>query len=282
MSKVLKIRIAEVTISIEGNLQGHWEIFPAYRPFMGQGKPDIRLRLHQGIPEPLGGEKVFDCPPIWTLYRQDGASIVKIFDRLSGLQRTLVLSEDLNKTDLYFSRGSGPFNDPFYGPTMELLMMNYLARGRGGILHASGIARNGKGVLFVGESGAGKSTLAGLWNHEEGVSVLSDDRIIIRKHGDQFWIYGTPWHGEAKFASPGKARLEKIFFLRHGQENRIKEIKGIDQVARLLACAFPTHWDPRGMAFSLEIFTDLAARVPCQELHFRPDKSAIRFVERII
>jgi len=104
---------------------------------------------------------------------------------------------------------------------------------------------------------------------------LSDDRTIVRKKGDQFWMYGTPWHGEAKFGSPRGVILERIFFLRHGQKNSIREIKGIDPVSQLLTCSFPPYWDPQGMAFTLEIFTDLTAHIPCQSLSFRPERSAI-------
>jgi len=76
MSKNLKIRIGDVSISIEGDAQmSDWEIVPAYRPFIWPGETDISLRLHQGVPGDLAGEKVFDCPPIWTLYRHDGTSV---------------------------------------------------------------------------------------------------------------------------------------------------------------------------------------------------------------
>jgi hypothetical protein len=283
MSKNLKIRIGEVCISIEGDAQmSDWEIAPAYRPFIWPGEADIKLRLHRGLPDTPGGEKVFDCPPIWTLYRQNGASIIRIFDRLSGLERILVLPRHLEKTDLYFADKSGPFLDPFYGPTMELLMVNYLARGRGVIIHSCGIARNGRGILFVGESGAGKSTLARMWDQEKnGFDVLSDDRTIVRKKGHHFWMYGTPWHGDAKFGSPRGVRLERIFFLRHGQKNSINELKGIDPVSQLLTCSFPPYWDPQGMAFTLEVFTDLSAQVPCQQLTFKPERSTLDLVERI-
>src|SRR6202035_5349029 len=32
-------------------------------------------------------------------------------------------------------------------------------------------------------------------------------------------MYGTPWHGEAAYASPGSAPLSRIFVLEHGQGN---------------------------------------------------------------
>jgi energy-coupling factor transporter ATP-binding protein EcfA2 len=282
MLKNHKIRIADVSISIEGDAQtSDWDIVPAYRPFIALGETDIRLRLHQGVPDTLGGEKVFDCPPIWTLYRQSETSVIKIFDALPGLERTLVLPRHLEKTDLYFADKSGPFLDPFYGPTMELLMVNYLAQGRGVILHSCAIARNGGGILFVGESGAGKSTLARMWDQENAIDVVSDDRTIVRKRGQQFWMYGTPWHGDAKFASPRGVRLERIFFLRHGEKNTIREIKGINPVSKLLTCSFPPFWDPQGMAFTLEVFTDLSAQVPCQELAFKPETRALDLAEMI-
>ncbi len=279
MSKNFQINIADVSISIQGDCQeSDWEISPAYRPFIGPGKTDISLRVHHGLPDTLVGERVFDCLPIWTLYRENGTSVIKIFQELSGQERTLVLPRRLEKADLYLVNKSGQFNNPFYGPVMELLMVNYLAKGRGAIIHSCGIAMNGRGVLFVGESGAGKSTLAKMWNQENGVDVLSDDRTIVRKKGNQFWMYGTPWHGEAKFGSPRGVRLESIFFLRQCKENAITETKGIDPVSQLLTCSFPPYWDPRGMAFAMELFTDLTAQVPCQELAFKPDRSAIDLV----
>jgi hypothetical protein len=117
-----------------------------------------------------------------------------------------------------------------------------------------------------------------MWDQEDGVDVLSDDRIIVRKKRRHFWMYGMPWHGDARLASPRGVRLERIFFIRHGQNNSIKEINGIDPVSQLLTSSFPPYWDPRGMAFTLEVFTDLTARVPCQELAFKPEKSAIDLV----
>lgn len=283
MVKNLQIKIGAVSISVEGDAQlGSWEIPAAYRPFIVKsGKTDITLRSHKGIPDTIIGERVFDCPPIWTLYRHNGTSIIRIVDDLSGLERILVFPSHLEKADLYFAEKAGRFADPFYGPSMELLMVNYLAQSGGAIIHSCGIAWNERGTLFVGESGAGKSTLARMWAAESGVEVLSDDRIIILKKGDLFWMYGTPWHGDAPYASPRGVRLERVFFLKHGQENSVEQIKGTDPVLHLLTCSFPPYWDPDGMAFSMDLFTDLAARVPCQELTFRPDRSALELVKKI-
>jgi hypothetical protein len=284
MLEDLKINIAEICIAIEGDAErSGWQTPQAYSLFIEPGKTDISLRLHQGIPRIPEGEKAFESLPIWTLYRnKNGTSLIRIFHTFSGLKRILVIPPHPERADLYFPEETGQFRDPFYGPTMELLMENYLAGGRGAIIHACGIAWNERGILFVGDSGAGKSTLANMWAQEGPEGVLSDDRIIVRKKGRWFWMYGTPWHGEASFVSPKGVRLERVLFLRHGQENSIKEIKGIDPVSRLITCSFLPHWDPQGMAFSMDFFTDLAAHTPCCEFTFKPDKTAIELVKEII
>jgi hypothetical protein len=279
MSKNLTIRIGDVAISIEGMVFG--EIAPAYLPFVARGKTDISLRLRLGIPDMVVREKVFESPPIWTLYRENGTSSIVLFPEMGDLQRTLFLPHHLKHADLYFADDCIRFIDPFFGPTMELLLIHYLAKERGVILHACGIVAEDRGILFLGESGAGKSTLARMWDQENGVDILSDDRVIVRKQGREFRIYGTPWHGEAAFGIPREAKLERIFFLRHGQENSVKDMKGLDPVSHLLTCSFPPLWDSQGMEFVLEFFSQVAAQVPCQELSFRPEKSALALVKKI-
>jgi hypothetical protein len=279
MSRKMALRIGNVAISIEGEVSG--EIAPAYLPFIGQAKTDISLRLHRGTPDIVISEKVFESPPIWTLYRENGTSVIRLFPGMGDLQRTLFLPHHLKHADLYFADNCTRFIDPFFGPIMELLLMHYLAHGRGVILHACGVVVDGKGILFLGESGAGKSTLARMWNQETGVEILSDDRVIVRKQGREFWAYGTPWHGEAAFGSSREARLERIFFLSHGKENSVKDIKRLDLVSRLLTCSFPPLWDYQAMEFVLELFSQVAAQVPCKELRFRPEKSVLALVKKI-
>ena len=275
----ITIRIADVAISIEGEVSG--EIAPHYLPFVGQGKADISLRMHRSIPEIVLGEKVFDSPPIWTLYRENGNSIIRLFPEMADLQRTLFLPHHLKHADLFFANDGDRFTDPFFGPTLELLLILYLAQERGVVLHACGIVIEERAILFLGESGAGKSTLARMWDKENNVHILSDDRVIVRKKDSEFWACGTPWHGEAAFGSPRQAKLERIFFLRHGKTNSVKDMKGLDLVSQLLTCSFTPLWNPQAMTIVLEFFSQVVDKVPCQELAFRPEKNALALVKKI-
>jgi hypothetical protein len=167
-------------------------------------------------------------------------------------------------------------------PLDELLLIHLLAGGRGLEVHACGVVdSSGQGYLFAGQSGAGKTTMARLWQKAEGVQgviVLSDDRIILRYLSGRFWIYGTPWHGEAGLASPTRAPLKAIYLLRHGPSNRLVSLRRSDAVARLLACSFPPFYHSRGLDFTLGFLEQLLEAVPGQELSFTPDESVLPLV----
>jgi hypothetical protein len=283
MTNNLTFKIGDIGLALDGKPRiKQSEIRAAYRPFISTDDPDIALRMHMDSPEIPGGEKIFDSLPIWALYRHNDSLIIKLFETMNGLKRALCIHRDFNQADLYFTEPNGSFIDPFFGPTIELLMVNYLARIGSIIVHACGIDHGGKGLLFVGESGAGKSTLTRIWNKENGVEILSDDRIIIRKMNDQYWMYGTPWHGDAKFASPAKVKLEKVFFIKHGRANFIKAVSGTFPVLQFLKASFPPYWDKNCMEFAMEFFNDLVAAVPCRELSFVPDAGIVEFVDNLL
>ena len=252
----------------------------AYDRFFDSGRPDIRICLHEDAPPVSAGRRVFDCPPIWALFRHEDTRVFSVFpdESYPGAERVLVFSNCPDKADLFFPGPPRRRIDPLTGPTLELLMVTYLGQRRGVITHSCGMTINGKGILFVGESGAGKSTLARLLGKEQDVEVLSDDRTIVRRKHEEFWIYGTPWHGDAGFASPRGAQLEGIFFLRHGRTCLIRQVRDIDSVSRLLTCTFPPYWDPQAMTLSLDMLSDLTSAVPCHDLTFTPDRRVLHLV----
>lgn len=284
MKRKIHIRIAEITTAIEWedrNLQ--CRLHRIYQPFSSNGKSDIVLRLREATQNVPLGRKVFDCAPVWTLYRGNANWVIQLFrnERNPYAERVMVLNSSLHQGELYVKK---PPNypsfvvEPFNGPTAELLMVHYLAQGKGILLHSCGIELNGKGILFAGHSGAGKSTMAWLWSDGGNVPILSDDRIIVRKKNGVFWMYGTPWHGDGKFASPRGYPLEKIYFIKHATKNKIRETKKIEATSKLLTYAFPPYWDKKGMKLTLDFLSELSNSVPCHELGFLPDSGIIHFI----
>jgi len=279
MPTSIDLTIGDVAISITGSPQiEDWKTSPSYLPFVADNEPDIQVNLMRGEPENGAAKKFFGSYPIWDLYRSDRSSIIKFYDDMPGLSRALAFKANLKEADLYFPAGTDQFIHPFYGPVLELLMINYLAQSRGTIIHSCGIKLGDKGILFVGESGAGKSTLAKLWHQAEDVDILSDDRTIVRKKDGKYWIYGTPWHGEAKFGAPYAAKLDRIYFIQHGAANSARQMRSAEPVQNLLTCSFPPYWDPEGMEFTMDFFSDMTATLPCYELFVKPDMGVVDYI----
>lgn len=266
-----------------------FQLAPVYHAFTSQVRPEIELSIRYcPLPEAELGRLVFESEGTWSLHSH-GSELTYHFrvredDGSDRLYNTITLSCDLTSGTIH---ALAPLRDnpsvyrPFDYPMSEVLAVHLLSRGRGAELHAVGIDDNGRGDLFCGVSGAGKSTTSYLWQGELGVQILSDDRIIARKHGDRFWIYGTPWHGEAQFASPHSIPLSRLFMLRHGTENHVRDLSRSEAVARLMTCCFATFWDRDGMAFTISFLEELAKSVPCYELSFVPDHSVVDFVRSL-
>jgi hypothetical protein len=168
-------------------------------------------------------------------------------------------------------------------PLEELLFQHHAARRGALVLHACGVARRGRGIVFCGVSGAGKTTTARLWaRHRRSSRILSDDRLVLRRRGGRWRVFGTPWHGSGRHASPESALLEAIFFLRASPTTTVRRLAAPEAAARLLARSFPPPWDAAAMERALETCARAVRAVPAYELRFRPDLSAIEAVEEAL
>jgi len=168
----------------------------------------------------------------------------------------------------------------------QVLLINYLAQRNEGIFtHSVGIKDlNGEGIAFIGKSGAGKSTIARFWYNYSKAMFLNDDRIIVRRCKDRFFIFGSPWHGTFSDYLKSKiesAPLKKIFFIHHAKENCLRKINQKQAFILLYPSLFPTFWDQRLLGNITTFCFDLLNSVDCYSLGFRKDKSVIDFIRQI-
>ncbi|MGH9365952.1 MAG: hypothetical protein ACRD1B_11930 [Thermoanaerobaculia bacterium] len=248
-------------------------------------RADIRLTVawRQLEAEPRG-EKLFDSGALWTLYRENGSHVFRFVSKALGEApyRVARLNSDFTAGQVFLDRRffqpHRPL-DPLEYPLDELLIIHFLARGAGLEVHACGVAdEGGKGFLFAGQSGAGKTTTARLWEKQAGVTILSDDRIILRKAEGRIWMYGTPWHGEARLASPARAPLTGLYFLRQANANELLPLPTIEAAAQLLAMSFLPFHSREGLASTLEFCEEILKETPCYDFRFTPDERAVEFV----
>jgi hypothetical protein len=247
---------------------------------------EIKLRVHPGhIPKLNNVEKLFDSGHTWAFYRSDGKYVLQNKALESSFPPTIfvILEPGLKSGDIYITHTSFEHHlppDPLGHPLNQILMILLLSLGKGILFHACGIDDEGTGYLFLGHSGHGKSTVAKLW-FDSHATVLNDDRIVVREKDGAFWMYGTPWHGDFRELSPSGLPIQKIFFLRRGEENEVVLKNGAEAVAMFLARSFPPFWDSKAMAFTTDLCHHIVNKIPCYELSFVPDAGIVDFVRSV-
>jgi hypothetical protein len=283
------IKIADLTISLVGDSPGlKLGVEGAMHRFLvGESASDVQLRAGWADLHPdQRGEMLFDSGGLWQLFCQNGIYCFRFTSPVIG-----PLPYKTAAFDPRFTAGEVSLHRPYFScdrpvypleyPLDELLMIHLLAGGKGAEVHACGVLDASQhGQLFVGQSGAGKTTMATLWQQAAGSAILSDDRIMLRHLEGRFWIYGTPWHGEAGLACPARAPLTRIYFLRHGRHNQVVRQTASEALGRLFACSFPPFYDPEALDFTLGFLQKVVTTVPCDELRFLPDQRVVEFIRQ--
>jgi len=259
---------------------------PSHLPFLagapGRDCASVEIAARGGRPAPrTRGKTIFETGSVWRLEEVGENRLLTFRSAVYGREPYLAVEFDRE-----FDQGrgetlvGGPLlaageMHPFVYPFDEVVFLARLSRARGVLVHACGLTVDGQGVLFLGTSGAGKSTTARMWQERGGVTILSDDRIVLRTEGDGYRIYGTPWHGEAGLEAAVSAPLRAVFILEQAPRTRLVEIAPASAVAQMMVRAFPAMWDQDGLEFAVRFLSDLVQRVPVRKLQFLPDRTAV-------
>jgi hypothetical protein len=290
-----QLQIADIVLSIQpGELEWAFEPASRYEPFIVAGRAsDVDVSV---IWQPFGtsnlGSEVFSArdmpgrfPPNWRLYLADdgewrlrvNASAYPVFrERIAVFEpnfRRGRVYVDLQHRDLELQ----PY--PLSGPLDRVLFVNIVTHGLGIMLHACGVVLDGKGYIFAGPSNAGKTTLARLWHEFSEGTILGDECLILRRRGNGFWAYGTPWVGEAGLFAPDGVPVEALFFIHHDNVNKLRPIAPQAGVMQLLAQSLLTPYDGFAIESGLDLCLDLVHTLPLFEFGFVPEASAVRMIQ---
>jgi energy-coupling factor transporter ATP-binding protein EcfA2 len=146
------------------------------------------------------------------------------------------------------------------------------------LLHSAGIVHDGMVYLFSGKSGAGKSTVCKLLAQDSSFIILHDDMVAIAQTQEIFRAWSTPLSGEMPAGDSMGAPLQAVFFLKHDLTNYVTSLSR-RKAAGLLALNLVPPLVARNdslvnqPAESIEQLLMLTERIPCYELHFRPERS---------
>jgi hypothetical protein len=145
-----------------------------------------------------------------------------------------------------------------------------LARQGGFLLHSASAIRKRKAVLFAGVSGAGKTTISRLAPPD--ATLLTDEISFVRKQGEGYVAYGTPFTGElAKLGENTSAPVAALYLLAQGPVNRIDPVPVAEAGRELLANTLFFAEDRELVQQVFQAACDFVDRVPVFRLTFVPD-----------
>jgi hypothetical protein len=286
--------VGGVSVRITGVLSGDVALVPPLMPFSFETVvPDIDVRVERvNKLWPTFACELFDSGSLWRLYENNAGFQFDFTAPAFGQHpyKRLLVDCRFRQATLQMNEesfaGFRHAPDPLEYPLDELLIMHRLTQEKAIELHGVGIVGpDGASNLLVGHSGAGKSTTARLWSSLHDVQILSDDRIIVREDkareykvreaATQIFMYGTPWHGEAAFALPQRAPLQRIFVLEHGHGNVLTRLTRSQMVAELFARSFVPFHRHEYVDSALSFLERVTDSVPCYRYSFEPDPRAV-------
>jgi hypothetical protein len=235
-----RFSIADICVDFRSTLGEayRFELPGSFRFFVSPpSETDIEVNLgsRRSLP-PVAGPVFWESATNWRMFRNSTELHIEVYHPPSsrtycraavhdGFRRLEVLfDEDTVKWLLSLNPPSAEPTSPLTlpHPLDQLVVVPPLAHRDGFLIHAAGAVVGGKAWVFAGHSGDGKTTLSRLLA-DEGVELLSDERIALRRQDGGFVAYGTPWPGEGDVVSPAAYPLGGVFLLRKAKQHRVME-----------------------------------------------------------
>jgi hypothetical protein len=226
--------------------------------------------FHAPFVEETGGRLIEINPDFWSVWKHKSELYIRTIFPLSVNTKNAVLKFSLDKMewDLWMETDRKEI-DPLEYPLDGLILYYLTVLSNDIFIHASGVNYTDKGFLFTGISGKGKSTMAGLWN-SIGAQIIHDDRLIIRNTADGYWMFNTPVYEND---NPLDSRLDRVFIIEHGHENKLIHIRESSAVSQVMANCIQHTWDA-GIISRLSLsISEMCRIIPVYRLLFRPDRS---------
>lgn len=142
-------------------------------------------------------------------------------------------------------------------------------------LHSVLLEMDGEGYAITAPSGYGKSTQGQLWlkAFPDRARIINGDNPIVRKEGEGFVAYGTPFCGKEGYQVNIGVPLKGFCYLKHGETNSIRRMDSTVAFAQLLReyqCRFTAEYQERHM----ELLQQFVETVPVYVLTCNLDGQA--------
>ena len=282
--------MSNISLTIGGfvlQLQSEHDLFiePGYEPFMSENQnssPNIIIECLEKAEfiVPTKKEILFEAADknirYYSIFRSGENFIFVIFNQQQSsiIQQIAITNSDFTHWKVYSEKSQQNKLVPLLYPLGPIIMQYMVVNSDAIMIHAACVFDGKKGRIFSGFSGAGKSTMSKIWG-EEGYQIINDDRLLIRRQGDDFFVHNTPMHYAD---NPKCAPLNGIFLIHHSPENIIKNIDGAVAVSKVMAFCIQNNFDSTIVMNNIKTISDVCAKTPVYSLGVVPDKKIIDFI----
>ncbi len=159
---------------------------------------------------------------------------------------------------------------------LRAVCMEILRKHSGFFFHCSSFKFEDKGYLFTAPSGTGKSTHTRLWREHFGdrVTMINDDKPIIRLEHGRFYIYGTPWQGKENQGNNIKSTVDAVCILARGKQNKVRRVAPLEAFKAFIDQTERPN-DRQTMEKLVDMLGKMAETVPVYYMECTPDDGAV-------
>lgn len=177
-----------------------------------------------------------------------------------------VSSEDLEREK---TLSPEKLDEPYYEITAILrkICIEMLKNYNGLFFHCSCFDLDGEAYIFTAPSGTGKSTHTRLWRERFGdrLTMINDDKPIIRFIDKRFYIYGTPWNGKHSISTNMRSPVHAICVLEQDKVNRIEQMDTVGALTSIIKQTLIPH-EKSEMNKLLDLLSEMLSQIPVYRL----------------
>lgn len=142
-------------------------------------------------------------------------------------------------------------------------------------LHSVLLEMDGEGYAITAPSGYGKTTQARLWlkAFPGKARIINGDNPIVRKEGEGFVAYGTPFCGKEGYQVNIGVPLRGFCYLKHGEANSIRRLEPSLAFGQLMR-EYQGRFTQQNQEKYIELLQHFAEKVPIYVLTCNMDAEA--------
>ncbi len=286
--KIKTLNIADFNINIlyqENEILGIEEGYINFISKEVSSKPDLKIFVNKGIPNlSTNDNKIFEAKNeyqvYFSIYKNDNYIKIITYNPSNNIeiQQVAIVSLDYREWNIYVA----PLDDgslcPLLYPMGPLVLYHLTLFNDAIMVHGSAVSDGKFCRIFSGFSGVGKSTMAKIWE-KNGATIINDDRLIIRKIDNKYFVYNTPMF---YVDINKKSQLNSINLIYHSKENKIEKIENAEAVSSFMAFCIQHSYNKEIIQHHLEFLSTLSKTIPIHKVGFLPDDRIVDIIKNYV